>query len=546
METVYVFGHRRPDTDSICAAIAMANFINKTGKIKAIPCALSAINNETKYVLERFRVEVPKYLNDVKVQIRDLSYHKKYYVDKHESIKIAYDLMNNISSSGIPLVDKKNGNNLLGLITLKGIAREVIESDRHHLKTSYDNILNTIDGTEVLRFDEEIEGNILAATYKSTTFLNDVSLQPDNILVIGDRHSILEYAVESGVKLIILIGNSKIRDDHLEIAKKNKVNIISTGLGSFEVSNLLILSNYAETINEVEVANLVTFKDSDYLSDFHIIARKEKHTNYPVINNKGECLGLIEYTRSEEMSRKKVVLVDHNEKEQSCEGIEEAQIIEIIDHHKLGTIATNAPINFRNMSVGSTCTIIYNLYRERGVEFDDKIAGLMLSAIISDTLLLKSPTTTSLDVDAVTSLSNRLGINYYQFGLEMFKAGSSLEGLDVDEVIHQDFKEFTSENINIGIGQIFTTDFEGISKNMDIYVSELNKMEKNENYGIVCLFITDIIRNGSYVLYNVNSSEIISEAFNKEVFEGVFLEDVVSRKKQMISSIIEVIKKNRD
>ena len=544
MENVYVFGHRRPDTDSICAAIARANLINKTSKFKAIPCALSAINNESKYVLERFGVETPKYLNDVKVQIRDLSYHKKYYVDKKESIKNAYDYMNNISSSGIPLVDKKNNNKLLGLITLKGIAREVIESDRHHLNTSYNNILDTINGEEILKFDDEIEGNILAATYKSTTFLNDVNLQSDSILVIGDRHSILEYAVESGVKLIILIGNSKIRDEHLEIAKKNRVNIISTGLGSFEVSSLLILSNYAETINEV--SNPVTFKDSDYLSDFHIVAKREKHTNYPVINNKGECLGLIEYTRSEELSRKKVVLVDHNEKEQSCEGIEEAQIIEIIDHHKLGTIATNSPINFRNMSVGSTCTIIYNLYKERGVEFDDKIAGLLLSAIISDTLLLKSPTTTSVDVDVVSSLSNRLGINYYNYGLEMFKAGSSLDGLEADEVIHQDFKKFTFENINIGIGQIFVTNYEEISKNMDIYISELNKMEKNENYGVACLFITDIIRNGSYVLYNTNSSDIIKEAFNIDIYEGIFLEGIVSRKKQVISSIIEVLKKSKD
>lgn len=545
MENIYVFGHRKPDTDSICAAIAMANFLNSTKKnIKAIPCALSAINNETKYVLDRFGVEAPRYLNDVKVQIRDLSYHKRFFVDKHESIKNAYDLMSNLSASGIPLVDKSNKNKLLGLVTLKGIAREMIESERKHLITSYDNVLDTVNGKEILKFDQEIEGNVITATYRSTTFLNDVSLKSDDILVIGDRHSILEYAVESGVKLIILVGDSQIKEEHLEIARKNKVNIIATSFGSFEVSNLLVLANYVEIINEL--SNPVTFKDSDYLTDFHIIAKREKHTNYPVVNNKGECLGLIEYTRAEELSKKKVVLVDHNEKEQSAEGIEEAQIVEIIDHHKLGTIATNSPINFRNMSVGSTCTIIYNLYKERFVEFDDKIAGLLLSAILSDTLLLKSPTTTSLDVEAVSSLSKRLGIDYYNYGLEMFKVGSSLEGKDADEIIYQDFKKFNSENINIGIGQIFTTNYDEVSRDIDKYVSELNKMENAEGYGIACLFVTDIIRNGSYVIFNTNSCDIISEAFDVDAYEGIFLEDIVSRKKQMISSIIEVLKKSKD
>ncbi len=545
MENIYVFGHRKPDTDSICAAIAMANYINITSKdVKAIPCALSAINNETKYVLDHFNIEVPKYLNDVKVQIRDLSYHKKFFVDRYESIKYAYDLMNNISASGIPLVDKANKNRLMGLITLKGIAREMIESDRRHLRTSYSNIIDTINGREILKYDDEIEGKVTTATYKSTTFLSDVDLSKDDILVVGDRHSILEYAVNTGVKLIILIGDSQIKEDHLQIAKQNKVNIIGTSLGSFDVSNLLVLANYVEVINEL--SNPVTFKDSDYLTDFHIVAKREKHTNYPVINNKGECLGLIEYTRAEELSRKKVVLVDHNEKDQSAEGIEEAQIVEIIDHHKLGTIATNSPINFRNMSVGSTCTIIYNLYRERGIEFDDKIAGLMLSAILSDTLLLKSPTATSIDVDAVVNLSRRLGIDYYKFGVEMFKAGSSLDGKNADEVIYQDFKKFTSENIKIGIGQIFTTNYEEVSKDLDKYVYELNKMENSEGYGISCLFVTDIIRNGSYVLYNSSSRDILSEAFNIDVYEGAFLADVVSRKKQIISAIIEVLKKSKD
>ena len=545
MENIYVFGHKKPDTDAICSAIAMAHFINETRNVKAIPCSLGALNNETKFVLEKFNTPLPKYLNDVKVQIKDLSYFKKFYVDQNESIMSAYNNMSAKSVAGIPVVDKDNHHKLEGLVTLKNIAKEMIEGERKKLYTSYENILKTIDAEEILKFDNEISGNILTVTYKSTTFLNDITLDKNDILIIGDRHSILEYAVNSKVKLIILVGNSTIKDKHLEIARENKVNIMRTKYGSFEVSNLLFLANYVKCINEVN--NPVCIKDIDYRTDFVELAKKEKHTNYPVINSRGECLGMLEYAKAEIPNRKKVILVDHNEITQSVDGLEEADIIEIIDHHKLGTIATSAPINFRNMAVGCTCTIIYQIYKERNIEIPKDIAGLMLSAILSDTMILKSPTTSKLDLETVEELSKILNIDPKEYGLEMFKAGSSLKGKTISEIIHQDFKDFVLDDVNIGIGQIFTTNFDEISDDIYKYIDELNKDSLENGYDIICLFVTDIIKNGSYILYNKGSFDVVSEAFNNpNLKEGTFLKGIVSRKKQMILSIIETLKKIKD
>lgn len=543
MDKVYVFGHKMPDTDSVCSAIAMSYFLNNTrDDLEAIPRVLGSINNETKFVLERFGVDTPKYLNDVKLQIRDVNYRKDLYVDKCDTIKNAYDLMTANKSSGIPIVDTNNNNKLEGLITLKELARDLIETDRRKLCTSYDNILKVLDGKELLRYDEEIVGNIITATFRSTTFLADVELHNDDILVIGDRHSILEYAIESGVKLIILVANSEIKDVHLEEAKKKKVNIIKTDKSSFDVSNLLSLSNYAISIKTSQAP--VTIKDNDFLTDFEDLQSKYAYSNYPVISNDDKCLGMIRITDVSEKTRKKVILVDHNEKNQSVDGLEEAEIIEIIDHHRLGTISTSAPINFRNMSVGSTCTIIFGLFQQYGIMIPDSIAGILLSAILSDTLILKGPTKTDNDVVAVKKLAQQLNIDYEKYGLEMFKAGSSLKDKTIEEIIYQDFKQYNAEDTNIGIGQVFTTNYEEIEQHKDEYIRQLNNIATGNNYDIVCLFVTNIITNGSNVLFNDKAQNTLSLAYDiPDISEGQFLPNIVSRKKQIISAIIDVIER---
>jgi len=543
MEKIYVFGHKKPDTDSVVASIAMSYLMQKVHKnYEFVPKVLGSINNETKFVLDKFGIKCPKYLNDVKVQIRDVNYRKGLFIDKCNTIKEAYEIMNLSQLSDVGIVDSRNKNKLVGLITLKEIAKELINCNQRNLYTSYNNLLKVLSGNEILRFDEEISGNVLTAPYRSTRFLSDVELNKDTILVIGDRHSILEYAVKVGVKLIILVGGSDIKDIHLEEAEKNKVNIIKTAKDGIEVINLLTLANYVLKINTSN--NPVVVKDSDFLSDFEDLRNRFSISNYPVVGKDDECLGMIRITDISEKKKKKVILVDHNEKNQSVDGLEEAEIIEIIDHHRLGNVSTSSPINFRNMSVGSTCTILWSMFKQYNIDIPYEIAGILLSAILSDTLILKSPTTTVIDVEAVEKLSKQIGLDYKKYGLEMFKAGSSLKGKTIEEIIYQDFKQFNVEDVNIGIGQVFTTNYEEIEDDKEKYIQELNEISRHNNYDIVCLFVTDVITNGSYILFNEKSRNILSLAYNVvNIEQGYFLENIVSRKKQMIVAILDVLER---
>lgn len=539
MEKVYVFGHKKPDTDSVVAAITASYYMNQINhNIKASPRVLGHLNNETKFALNYFGVTHPKYLNDVRLQIRDVKFKKDFYIEEHASILDCYNSMLENSASGIPVVD--NEQKLISIVTLKEIAKELINGDFNNLNTSYDNILKTLKGSEVLKFDDEIKADIMAASYRSTTFLNNITLNNHTALIVGDRHSIIEYAVNSKVKLIIVVGNGEIKLEHLKIAKDNKVNIIKTPLSTFEVTKLINMSNYVNTIKMN--SNPVTFSLFDYIDEFNDISSKIRHTNYPIIDKNNKCLGMLRINDIVDKKRKKVVLVDHNEESQSVDGLEEAEIIEVIDHHKLGTIATTLPINFRNMAVGSTNTILYLMYKEKGIEIPRDIAGIMLSAIISDTLLLKSPTTTEMDKVAVFDLSNYLELDYQQYGIKMFEAGSELKDKTKEEIIYHDFKLFHIEDEQIGIGQVYTTSFNYNEQDILEYQQLLDSISLNNNYVLVALFITDIVTNGSYVIYNSKSKGIISDAFDiMDIKEGYYLQDIVSRKKQIIPPIIEVL-----
>ena len=538
MQTTYIFGHKKPDTDSICASISLSYLKNKLG-LKAEPMCLGEINKETKYVLDYFNLKQPKYLNDVKLQIKNIEYKKNCYLNCKESINTGFNYMNQNDLTGLPIVD--DNKKLIGLVTLKELAKELIQGEFTHLKTSYKNIIDTLNGEEILKFDEEIEGNVMAAAFRSTTFIQNIKITNNDILIIGDRNNILEYIIKSKAKLIILVGNGELSKNNYELAKENKVNIIRTKHDTFYTSKIINLSNYIEN---VAFLTPLVIQDNDYYSYFKELSNKTKYTNYPVINKKGECLGLLPLTLSSLKNPKKVILVDHNEKEQSVDGLEEAEIVEVVDHHKLGTLATTQPINFRNMAVGSSNTIIYNLFKENKVIIPQNIAGAMLSGILSDTLLLKSPTTTKLDQEAVSDLEKIALVNYQEYGMNMFKAGSSLEGISKENIIFQDFKKFNYNNENIGVGQVFTTDVDYILNEKEEYIKLLNNISKNDNYKIILLFVTDIINNGSYILYNDQSYDIIMESYKLErLKQGYYLKNVVSRKKQIIPPILETLEK---
>ena len=536
MKKTYIFGHKKPDTDSVMSAISLSYLKNALGDYTEARI-LSNINKETKFALENFKIRVPKYLNDVKLQLKDIKYHKNFFISENKSIYDAYQEMLQSELTGIPICKTKG--QFLGLVTLKDLSYNLINENIMDLYTSYENIINVLKGEEICHCDDEIIGRLLVVTYRSSTFLSNVKLDSNDIVIVGDRHSIIEYAVNSSVKLIIISGDSYIKEEHIEIAKKNGVNIIRTHYDTYRVSRLVPLCNYIKTM--IKIYNPISFKDSDYVSDIVEINSHQKHTNYPVIDKNNKCLGLLKITDLSEKVPKKVILVDHNEKMQSAEGIEESEILEIFDHHALGSITTNNPINYRNMVVGSTCTIIYTLFKEYNVAIPKYIAGALLSGILSDTLILKSPTTTDRDREAVDYLSVCADVNYFDYGMDLLKSGTSLEGMSKEDVLYNDYKLFTINEKTFAIGQFFTINFDEINSELDEYIEVLDKVADANNYALVALYVTDIIRNGSYVIYNKKAHNIMELAYNKDIYEGEFIDGCISRKKHVVPIIMQVI-----
>lgn len=534
MEKVYVFGHRNPDTDSVTAAIALSHLKKALG-VNAVPAVLSGINLETKYALKYFGVKEPIFLNDVKIKVKDLNYTKNYSVTEHDSINDAYHKMNEAGISKIPIVDQDK--KLLGIITMKDIAKEQFNENIDLVNSTYENILEAINGEELLRFDEEIVGKLTVASYRSTTIISSVPLDTNSILMVGDRHSVIEYAITSGVKLLIVTGGHQIKEEHLKMAQEKKVNIIVTPYPTLIAARRINLANSVSTINYVK--DILCISEYENVSDFMGIANKTRFSYYPVIDEDEKCKGILRMSDVSYDNRKSVILVDHNSYEQSAIGLEETNIVEIVDHHNIGSIGTNMPINFRNMPVGSTNTILYIMYHENNVEITKEIAGLMLSGILSDTLILNSPTTTDIDRKAVKDLAEIAEVDYQVYGLEMLKAGSSLKGKTKEEVLYTDYKNYPVGEYHIGLGQISTTNPDEILDEKKEYIDLLNQVADGEDYYFVALFVTDIIKKGSYVLYSKRAEDILKNVYKcKDLIQGTFLEGVVSRKKQILPGIM--------
>lgn len=533
MNKTFVFGHHNPDTDTVCGAISLSYLKNKIG-MDTEPCVLDAINKETEYVLNYFKTPVPNYLDNVKLQIKDIVYHKDYFMKNTDSIKKVYDFIVDKSITGLPIVDKDG--TFVGLITLKRILHNLLGESLTHVVTSYDNLLDVLNGKEELRFSEEIEGEIIANEIDSNVEKEIIKAGKSSIFVVSDKN-LIETAIDNKTKNIIIIGSFIIPETVLKKAKKNKVNIIRTKMDVFKASKYISLANYTEIFCD---KSSTVVNENSYYDDFVDLSRKLRHNNYPVVDDNNKCLGLLRLTDLENVNRKQVILVDHNESAQSITGLSQSEILEIVDHHKIGDLTTSLPINFRNMAVGSSNTIIYQLYKENGVKIPKNIAGLMLSGILSDTLILKSPTTTSLDVDAVNSLSKLAGVDYEKYGFDMFKAGTSLEGKTKKEVVNSDIKTFTyGDEIKYAVSQIFTLDFDSVKKDMSGYIELIEEMAKENGHKFIVVAVTDIISNGSYFIFTKSAKEVLEAGYGlKDIEQGIYIEDQVSRKKQVVPTLI--------
>lgn len=534
MEKIFVFGHQKPDTDSVTSAIVLSYLRNKLGA-NTEPRILGSINNETKFVLDFFKFKTPRFLNDVRLQIKDIDYSKDCFLNEKDSIYRAYTYMNNTAISTVPVI--RNKNVYMGAVCLKYIMADLIDGDLGSLDTSYDNILETLKGVSIFRFDDEIKGNIIVPSSDTEVFMRDTTISRDSVVIIGKRRDIFEFVVKKKCAIVILTDGTQLDEEQLALAKENRVNIICTNFDCIASGNLVILSNYIR--NKIRTDEIITVNENDALYDALEIANKYKYSNYPVITNSGKCLGVFKPNITNNKKPKKVILVDHNEKEQSVIGLDEADIIEIVDHHKIGNVGTSTPINFRNMPLGCTQTILYLMFKENNIVIPKNIAGLMMSGIISDTLLLTSPTTTETDKVALENLSKIAGVNYKDFGMKMFNAGSSMKGKSISEIIYGDFKSFVVDNQKVGIGQVSTMKADELLSNRNKFVNTLNNLSKNEDYNVIALFVTDILKNGSYIFFNDSSKSIIAGSFGVDNIEqGHFFEGLVSRKKQIIPRIM--------
>lgn len=537
MEPIYVFGHKNPDTDSVCGAISYAYLKNKLG-VKAEPRVIGEINKETEYVLKYFKTEVPHYLNDVKVQLKDVNFHKNYLLNENKPIIDAFNVMNLNAITGLPLVD--DNKKFKGYVSLKEIAADMIYNENLLVDTDFINLVNVLEAKEYLKYDEHITGYAHAATFDDETFINNIELDKESILIVGDREKLIEHAINKGVKMIILVKNRPLSSRLKHLAVKNKINVIISSKSSFKVARVLCLANPIKTIKRGQ--ETIYFNEQDYLTYFNDETSKLKHTNYPIVNNKGVCLGMLRTIDAHEVKRKKVILVDHNMTSQSIDGLYESEILEIIDHHNIGDINTSAPINFRNMSVGSVNTIIYLMYKENGVRIPQNIAGLMLSGIISDTLLLQSPTTTELDKVVASSLAHTAKVNMKKYGLDMLSSGVDIKGLTANEIVYRDFKTYKINDHSMAIGQVFTTDYKMYKERENELVEELNRLASNNSFSVCALFVTNFLTNDSNILYSENSKRILEQAYNiNELHEGDVIKNVVSRKKQMVPCIVDVV-----
>ena len=529
-----IFGHKNPDTDSVTSAISLSYLKNKMG-IKAEPKVLGKISKETKYILDYFKVKQPNLITDVKIQLKDLEFDSTEGISVETSILKAFDLMEDDYIKVLPVLDEKE--HLMGVVSMKDIAIGVIKKNIYNISNSLESINDDLKGKILVKSHEQIDGNIRIASLFHETLQG--KLKNDDILITGDRYDIFAQAIESKIKLLVVTGGVEVPEEYLTSAKENGVSIIVVEQDTFTVSKLI---NQCNKVSSIMNSDIIKFSSEEYLVDVKDEMEDSKVRTFPVIDKNNLFLGFVTRGHIINPQRKKVILVDHNEYEQSAEGLRQAEIIEVIDHHKVGNITTSIPINFRINPVGSTCTIVYNMFKENDVEIPSEIAGMMISGIISDTLLFRSPTTTDQDKKAVEGLNEILNLDLEKYAMDLFKAGTSLQGYTIEEIFYRDFKQFEIEGHKIGVGQVFTLDIDEILNRKDEYLEFMEKTHEENGFYLTLLVITDILKEGSYILFKSSKSRLIERAFDIEEEQGAFIDGMVSRKKQVVPNITKAIR----
>lgn len=536
---VFVIGHKNPDTDSICSAIAYAALKNKTDDGVFVPKRAGEVNNETKYVLDFFDVETPEFIGHVGTQVKDVEIKPTPSLNEGISLKNAWNKMRDLRESTMPIV---NDGVLEGIISVKDIATANMDIYETRIlaisNTKYTNVLDAIDGTMIVGDSEEeiTKGKILIGAANPDLLENYV--EDGDMLLTGNRFENQLCGIEMNAGCIVVCTGAPISKTIQKLAKENNCKIISTPHDTLMVARLI--SQSAPVRYFMKKDHLITFSREDFISDIRDTLAKIRHRDFPVLDRDGKYCGMLSRRSLLNMDNKKIILVDHNEKGQAVDGIDEAEILEIIDHHRLGSMETALPVFFRNQPVGCTGTIIYDLYQENNVEVDKKIAGLLCSAIISDTLMFRSPTCTPKDKKAAEELAKIADIEIQEHAEKMFRAGSSLADKTPEEIFYQDFKKFSGNDKNFGAGQISSmdkTELEQLRPKIAAY------MEGAVKEGEMLFFLlTNILTESSDLVFaGEGAKELVETAFGEPQENWVHVPGLVSRKKQFVPSVLHVL-----
>lgn len=540
-----VIGHKNPDTDSICSAICYANLKRKLTGEEYQPGRAGHVNEETQFVLHYFEVEAPELVENVKTQVRDIDIRKTKGVKKNLSLKKAWNLMQEANVVTIPTVTEDGM--LEGLITVGDIAKSYMNvydsSILSKANTQYENIVETLEGAMVVGGKSEYfnHGKVLIAA--ANPDMMEYYISKGDLVILGNRYESQLCAIEMEAACIIVCEGAAVSMTIKKLAQERGCTVMTTPYDTYTAARLVNQSIPISYFMTTE--GLISFEEDDYIDEIKDVMASKRHRDFPILDKDGKYMGMISRRNLLGAKGKRLILVDHNEKTQAVEGMESAEILEIIDHHRLGTVETIAPVFFRNQPVGCTATIVYQMYMENNIEIEPKIAGLLCSAIISDTLLFRSPTCTESDKKAALALADIAGIQVEKYASSMFAAGSNLKGKTDGEIFYQDFKKFTLGKVSFGVGQISSLNANELDELKDRMPSYMKKARKEHGVDMMFFMLTNILTESTVLLCEgQGAKQLVIGAFRAEEEEGtaedhiVSLPGVVSRKKQLIPGIM--------
>lgn len=539
-EPIYVFGHQNPDTDSICSAIAYAYLKQQQG-VHAVACRIGKINRETAFVLERFGLNEPQYLPTVKPQVLNLDRDEVTAITQQTSLTEAMKLLEPTTVDTLPVLDNKD--KLSGLVSSSDIAKIYMDVfEKHTLaisSTPLKNIVKTLHARTLFDAKKPFLPNhkVLVGDMDPEEMYSYMTA--GDIVLVSSRKDSQQRAIELGAACLILTLQTKPEKSTLALAREYGCSVLQTDLDTFTAARLIYLS---VPVSFAMTQNIFSFYQDDYLDSVREKMRSLRYKNFPVLDKSGRFKGFISRYHLINFRRKKVILVDHSDQAQSVAGINEAEITELIDHHRIGDIQTSSPIFYRNEPVGSTATIVAELFDENAVTLPKNIAGILCAAILSDTVAFRSPTCTFADIDTAKKLARIAQIECETFAREMFTAGSPLKNMTPEEILHSDFKEYTLSRKKIGIGQINMAGLSEIRKIKPALLAYMEDLMEDKNYYLLLLILTDIVNEETEILFSENQKGLVARGFNPLKDEHTFsMHGIVSRKKQIVPAVTRLL-----